>query len=344
AAMEKAPFGTSLYLRDFQAGTLMHGIGHLDDIVGLVVRAGGTKASSKRVAECQLGHHMAGFVAYGFSELDAIPDFEALATSGYIRATIAERLDTLYREAIALAKQWRPTLDQASRSGGAPSLTNRQRAEYARDAAALRAAIARLPEAVRWQLTNDDAGQFTPVGLPKWLNMFRGMPPAPATMGELVRAVYDRAHQPYKEENEARGSGENFEASSAVAAERFGLVLVGNELEIEPAVLLGEAKPKKRESAARDIRERVEDSPDGSDRDVIEWFAKRPASHFREAREGEAAFSALAVRLRHDVHARRTHRDESGGAKATDVSMVEWFRATAPDPALAARVGQAPDE
>lgn len=340
SAMEKAPFSTSVYLRDFQAGTLMHGIGHLDDIVGLVVRAGGNRGVVRRVAECQLGHHMAGFVAHGFSEIDAIPDFEAIAAAGYIRTSSARKLETLYREAIALAARWRPKLNAASARSEGPALTHRERAEYARDAIGLRGAIEKLPQPVRWQLTNDDAGQFTPVGLPKWLNMFRALPPAPKSTGELIRAVYDRAHQPYKEENEARGSGDGFAEHSAIAATRLGLELAGAELQLDHSVLLGEAKPKAMDAAARVVRAAL-DAPDGEAHEVVDWFARRPAAHYREAREGEPAFRALAVRLRHDVHARSRYRDERGDAKVTDEEIVEWFRTRAPDPLLAARIAAA---
>ncbi len=342
SAMEKAPFPTSIYQRDFQAGTLMHGIGHLDDIVALVLRAGGSRARARRVAESQLGHHMAGFVAFGFSEIDAIPDFEAIAAAGYIRESNAPKLESLYREAIALAARWRPRLNAASTSPDGPALTHRERAQYARDAAGFRAAIRKLPEPVGWQLTSDDAGQFTPVGLPKWLNMFRAMPPAPGTTGELIRAVYDRAHQPYKEENEARGSGDAFAAHSAVAARRLGLELVGAEVQVDHAVLLDEAKPKAVDAAARAIRAAL-DAPDGDSRDVVAWFAGRPASHYREAIGGEPAFEALAVRLRHDVHARRQYRDVAGDGKVNDVELVSWFRRSTPDPLLAARIAVAPE-
>ncbi|MEO0814530.1 MAG: hypothetical protein AAFY60_16845, partial [Myxococcota bacterium] len=241
---------------------------------------------------------------------------------------------------IALAAQWRPVLNGISARAAGAALTNGERARYAQDAAGLRAAIKKLPEHVRWQLTNDDAGQFTPLGLPKWLNMFRGMPPAPTSTGGLIRAVYDKAHQPYKEENEARGSGEGFGKHSATAAHRLGLELAHGELTVDSKVLLGNGSAKRRDAAARAISEATS-APSGSAQDVIEWFAQQPASHFREARAGESAFRALAVRLRHDVHARRRYRDEQGDTKVTDESLVDWFRACSPDPALAARIAAA---
>ncbi|MEO1174667.1 MAG: hypothetical protein AAFX94_21845, partial [Myxococcota bacterium] len=297
AAMEKAPFPTSLYQRDFQAGTLMHGIGNLDDVFAMVVRAGGTKADARRVAECQLGHHMAGFVAYGFSEIDSIPDFATLAAEGLIRPSSAPKLERLYREAIALASQWRPRIDEASRRESAPALTQLERAELAHDASELRRAMRALPKAVLWQLTSDDAGQFTTVGISKWLRMFRGMPPAPNTMGELLGAVYARAHQPYKEENEGRGSGATFAEEAAVAAHRLGMTLVDRGLPVEPLVLIGGGSKKARAAALDVIRAEAPAVPDAQ---LLEWYGQQPASHYRAALPDEPAFAALAIRLRHD--------------------------------------------
>lgn len=337
AAVRDAPFSTSLYKRDFLAGTLVHGIGNLDDVFAMVLRAGGSKADARRVSECQLGHHMAGFVAFGFSQIDAIPDFDSLAASGLIRKSSAPRLERLYREAIALATTWRPRIDQASRRPGAPSLTHAERAEYAQAARELRRSVRALPSSVRWQLTNDDAGQFTPVGLSKWLNMFRAMPPGPSTLGELIMAVYSNAHQPYKEENEGRGTGEAFALRSAVAASRLGLTLVDNAVAVDPRVLTGGASNKAHRLAVGAISALA---PDVDESRWVDWYAGQPASFYRAAVPGEPAFAALAARLRQDLQVRTQYREVCGTGRITDEHLVAWFRESAPDPALASRIAR----
>ena len=106
------------------------------------------------------------------------------------------------------------------RADGPPSLTNAQRAHYGAAARRLQQAIHDLPEQVRSQLLNDDAQQFTAVGMPKWLNMFS----ARATTNEsLLDAVYRGAVQAYFEENYARGSGHEFYLATNEVAVRLGM-------------------------------------------------------------------------------------------------------------------------
>lgn len=322
-AMLAAPFPTSMFKQDFMAGALLHGIGNISDLFGLAARVGMGAADARLVAECHLGHHMAGFVAYGFSRIDAIPDFDQIAASKGIRSTSARKLDALYREAISLAAAWRPKLDAASRRADAPSLTHKERAEYARDAAGLRRAIGKLPERVAIQLLNDDAGQFTVVGMPKWLLMFAGMPPQPNSNGELIDAVYGRAHQPYKEENEARGSGDLFERNSAIAAERLGLTFVRESVNVAGEILLGGGSVQTRKKAAEKIRATLRCDLADSDA-VIEWFSERPASHFRRAEPGEPAYASFEAALKTVLG---TEFRASGSA-----SIVSWFLNSAPNP------------
>jgi hypothetical protein len=217
----KRVMGNALTVQGFLLGTWIHGIPAFDLVSNVVKSAGGDAARAREVYEAVLGHHMAGFVARGFSAGDIKVDFARMEKEGQLPSGAAERLGKLYDTAAAVAGKWRPIIDAATAKG--QGLTPEQRAQYARDCEPFRQAIEKLPAAVRSQLLNDDSGQFSADGLPKWFAMMRGQLPANATNGDLLGRVYSNPVQGYYEENMARGSGTKFEEGTAQSAGRLGI-------------------------------------------------------------------------------------------------------------------------
>lgn len=207
----------------FLLGTWLHGIPSFDHVAGVVGSAGGDLGRAQAVYEAVLAHHMAGFVANGHSLGGLAVDFASMEKAGELPGGAAERLSNLYEAAIALSGRWRPIIDQAARAGR--PLDPVQRAAYRRDAEALRWAIGRLPEGDRSQLLNDDSQQFTAIGMPKWIAMFKGMSAPDITNGALIRRIYAEPVGAYHEENLARGSGEAFERGVAPVARNLGVTL-----------------------------------------------------------------------------------------------------------------------
>jgi hypothetical protein len=266
----------------FMLGTWLHGMPAFETVRSVVASAGGKAgATPQQIYEAVLGHHMAGFVANGFSKGGLQLDFKAMESAGQLPPGGATRLGRLYDSASTLAGKWRPVIDGATRKGQA--LTAEQRAEYARDAAPLRKAIEALPENVRSQLLNDDAQQFTEVGMPKWLAMFKGMRPPSITNGELVKTVYSEPAQAYYEENLARGSGTAFERSTTPIAERLGVTLDGATGQYRPARTGEAAHSALAKSITADpalgkqLAAELGDPAKLSPTQIVDWFNGKPA-------------------------------------------------------------------
>lgn len=210
--------------KGFLAGTLLHGIPHFSIIETAVAAAGGSHDQAQKAYEAVLGHHMAGFIADGMAKTGVTLDFSAMIRAGHLSSQTGERLKSLYASSLQLARAWRPIIDKTLAEGRV--MSPEQHAAYAKDARALRAVMAQLranDPHVYIQLTSDDSQQFTPVGIPKWLEMYAAMPPPKATNAELLSAVFTSAVTPYLWENEARGSSAELIATTAVAARRQGI-------------------------------------------------------------------------------------------------------------------------
>jgi len=268
----------------FMQGTWLHGIPAFEQILTAVTAAGMDPTAAPGILATVLSHHMAGFVAAGFASGGLRVDFAALAAAGHIPSDAAPSLAALYDAAATLAGKWRPPIDQAALRG--QGLSGEERRAYAQDAAALRAAIAALPEAGRSQLLNDDAMQFTDLGIPKWLAMGRAFYAVQGEIanGDLLRSVYAKMAQPYLEENLARGSGAAFISGTAPVATRLGMRFDPFAMTFRPAGPEDEAfhtyarlislDPELAALMAADLH-RTADLL--SAREVVDWFNARPA-------------------------------------------------------------------
>jgi hypothetical protein len=268
----------------FLQGTWLHGIPAYSQIRSAVVAAERDEALAPGILATVLAHHMAGFVAAGFASGGLRVNFAAIEAAGHIPPGSGETLAALYDSATALAGRWRPHIDQAAMRG--QGLAAEPRAAYAADAVTLRAAIAALPDRGRSQLINDDAMQFTDLGMPKWLAMGKAFYAVQGEIshGDLLQAVYARMVQPYLEENLARGSGAAFLSGTAPVATRLGMKLDPFRMIFCPAGAEDEAfhvfarlisiDPELTDRMAADLHRPADDL---SAREVVAWFKARPA-------------------------------------------------------------------
>ena len=208
-------------LQGFMLGVWLHGLPAFDAVEGVIGSAGGAR-DARDVYMAVLGHHMAGFIASGLARGDVRPKFARMEAEGQLPEGGAAKLEALYGAAMQLAAKWRPRIDAAAkRSEG---LGAEARAGYRADAAALRSAVEALPEDVRSQLLNDDAMQFTPEAIAKWI----GMNAKSKSNAEVVKAVFAAA-QAYYEEQLARDPGERpgeaFRERTNAVATRLGVTL-----------------------------------------------------------------------------------------------------------------------
>ena len=285
--------GRSIAAQGFLQGTWLHGIPAYEQVYTTVVSAQVDAALAPEIMESVLAHHMAGFVASGFAKGGLRVDFVALERANHIPAGSSASLAALYETAAALAGKWRPIIDHAAFHGH--GLAPKERYAYAADARKLRAAIANLKASGKSQLLNDDAMQFTDLGMPKWLAMgraFYGLH-GEISNGELLQAVYGKMVQPYLEENLARGSGDAFIAGTAPVAERLGMRLDPDAMVYRPAApgdgefqtlgRLVSLDPHLSATARRDLGKAPKVlSPEA----LVAWFVAQPADIDALARLG----------------------------------------------------------
>lgn len=276
--------GRGIAAQGFLQGTWLHGIPAYEQVYTTVASALMDTALAPEILETVLAHHMAGFVASGFAKGGLVVDFDSLEATGHIPPGAAAKLAALYASAAELAGKWRPLIDHAAFHGH--GLAPREREAYYEDAGGLRAAIQELTPAGKSQLLNDDAMQFTDLGMPKWLAMgraFYGLH-GEISNGDLLQSVYGKMVQPYLEENLARGSGEAFVAGTAPVAERLGMRLDPDAMVYvlaEPGYAAFESlarqlamDPHVAAAAARDLRKPANLLATST---LVEWFAAQPA-------------------------------------------------------------------
>ena len=232
----------------FLAGVVVHGFPHFFDIYRSVSIAYPDLVDAKKKTPTQtllelsreiyasvLGHHMAGFIAYRLAQLEFRPDFKKMNTDhptglGHLKTKDANTLLDLYEESIHIANMWRPRIEKACIQNG--GLSEKELEEYMHATFRLRNIIHfKLPSCVRWQLIGDDTGQFTMVGIAKWIRMALDfMPPLSKdkksySNEEFLSFIYEKNMvMPYLHENQARGYGQEFIDACTPAANVLGVV------------------------------------------------------------------------------------------------------------------------
>lgn len=286
-------FGQYWSVMPFMAGTALHGVPAFGHVASAVRRVDSSPEAAQRVYAAVLGHHMAGFVAAAWHKAGVKPDFAAMAAAGQLRPADAPKLARLYDEAIELAGKWRGKANGAA-TGDKPSLSRAEYRAYERDAGGLRGAIRALQDdpalaAVADQLISDDAGQFTAVGMPKWIGMYHALPfPPTPTNGALLDAIVKGAVEPYHLENLTRGSGDGVHAAWDVAMRSIGRVLVTDDPNFAPhyrqaqgtqelrpfaELITSDAPTRDAYLAARGLAELPAELPV---QDLVTWFREQP--------------------------------------------------------------------
>jgi hypothetical protein len=212
---------TFMGIKGFMVGTWFHGIigySAVESAVLSVPQAKRGGLTPQEGYEVVLGHHMAGFVAAGFSRHNIEVFFERMEALGQIPEGAAGRLGNLYEFAKNLGSKWRGRIDRG--------LSPAELGEYYADAAPLRAAIDKLPPEVRAQILADDVGQFTIFqAMEKWIGMQGGATtPREAVSGGPRNQGLASAINAYYVENYGRGLGADFVKASKPALERIGIV------------------------------------------------------------------------------------------------------------------------
>lgn len=184
-----------------------------------MLKSAGLNANERGVVlEGYYGHHPSHFPAMllGAGRL-ATPDFGLLVSLGLPKPA-ANRLSTLWATSTALNTSWGPRVLQIAER----PLTAAEFNDLLRDAAPLRAAVAALPREVRHQLLQDDVGQFTFDGMPKWSQTISLRPNAngiaPTTTGDLAKALAEETIAGYMIFNLARAYGSRAQIKEALNA------------------------------------------------------------------------------------------------------------------------------
>ncbi len=245
-AMEKNPalFGNPAL--GFFAGTGLHGIVHFSFALDAAFESHGIELtaaerqlppaelrkkypdvwkSAQQSYEALIGHHMAGFVAAIFANAGVSLDFKAMAEQGFISEENQPKLQALYEKSIEVSGKWRKVIDKEI-TADTPQLDPKLLAEYKKDAAGLAAAAADLPPHIRSQLLNDDAQQFTSLGIEKWVRMNapRKAPDGTVTpiKGGVVADRVRVAAEQYRIEGDVRGDGSALVDASRPVLARTG--------------------------------------------------------------------------------------------------------------------------
>jgi hypothetical protein len=289
----RAAWSRFLFGQPYQIGIVCHGIIAHEWVDATLQRTGLDPAG---VYAAVLGHHMAGFVAYGFYRGGTTVDFDRLAGDA-ISGEDARHIGALYDAAILLSGTWRPRVDWNLD----PALTPDDRARFTEDARSLRLAIAALPERQRSQLLYDDIQQFVPaVGLPKWL-AYVVEQHGELSNGQLLMRLYLQVVQPYLEENASRGPDvlQAFVSASAVGATRLGMTfgavdgfashfhaaVAGEDAHWQLAKNILDNVDLCADFMAEHHESHLPDKPDALlARRLVDWFRAQPASPIDLAR------------------------------------------------------------
>jgi hypothetical protein len=195
---------------------------------------------------------------------------------GELPAGAADRLRHLFTESEEINARWRPVLERAVMRGEA--LSPAQREAYWSEAAGLREAMKDLPFHVRSQVENDDAMQFTPQGIPKWIDMQAG-----GSNAKTLQKVYGSA-QAYYEEARARdlaSPGRELVSRSEEAATRLGITFDPSTERFRAAMGDEPAHQALSEAIAADsvLSTRFAEAGGGPNAPAAErvaWFRKQP--------------------------------------------------------------------
>lgn len=191
--------GRDISVATFQSGTRVHGILEPGQVIHSLRSAGCNPDQAKRVVIAMYAHHATHYPVLGLAAGGLHPpDFSVAVREGVLTAPEGQMLATLYREAFSFYGKWAARYG-AHENGFSPAQWN----EMLGDSAGLRDAVSSLPDYARRQLINDDIGQFTRDGFPKWTQLMT-MLHKPQTNADLLRALSLNAIQPYLNSNIAR--------------------------------------------------------------------------------------------------------------------------------------------